>query len=518
MGLLNKTVIIRWNSRNKKWYESKGYVFTKMGEEFEISVDDLPNGSHTSVDCKCDGCEKYLTNIKWQYYKKQVKEDGKYYCKKCAMKVYGTENYRLSRLKNGKSFYQWCYDNISKDELNKILLRWDYDLNIKNGNVLTPKDVSYSSLGFNRKGYWFKCLDHPEHESELKSINNYTRGNRKINCTQCNSIANTHPHLIKLLVNKEDALKYSVWTRVKLLTKCPDCGYEKDISISNYINHGFGCPRCSDGIPYPEKFMLSILEQLLDKDFQVQLNKTTFKWCDTYIYDFYIGRVNCIIETHGLQHYEKEHGNWDSLHSIQQNDDNKEHVAKHNGIENYIIIDCRKSELEWIKNSVMNRNPTRPNQPSLAELLNFNEKDVDWLKCHEYACSSLVKTVCDLWNSGIKDTLIIANILKTHRATITKYLKQGTELSWCIPPYCPNKCKFKQVMCLTTGQIWESQTEAGKQYNMSTSSISACCKGKANYAGKHPITNEPLKWQYYDEYIKSNPIPHTYNDQEIKIS
>ena len=113
-----------------------------------------------------------------------------------------------TKLKNGKSFYDWCYENLSKEEADKIMERWDYDLNInKYGEQLSPKDISYGSMGFDKKGYWFKCLDYSEHKSELKNTKGFTRGqNGSLNCDQCNTIIITHPHLIKYLVDKK--LKY----------------------------------------------------------------------------------------------------------------------------------------------------------------------------------------------------------------------------------------------------------------------------------------------------------------------
>ena len=38
--------------------------------------------------------------------------------------------------------------------------------------------------------------------------------------------------------------------------------------------------------------------------------------------------------------------------------------------------------------------------------------------------------------------------------------------------------------------------------DVNKSNIYDCCSGKNNSAGKHPITKEPLKWMYYDDYKK----------------
>lgn len=207
---------------------------------------------------QCDGCEEILPNIYWQNYLNHIKDDGKYYCKICFMK-----------LQNHKSFYDWCYENLSKEEANKIMTRWDYDKNIKNNIKLTPKDIIFSSNGLNKKGYWFKCLDHPEHESELKHIDNLTGDKRNIkrqkniNCNQCNTILITHPHLIKYLINKinkKDTIKYSYGSKKKILIKCPFCNYEKKLDFNTLSDQGFSCPKCSDGISYPEKFIFNVLE------------------------------------------------------------------------------------------------------------------------------------------------------------------------------------------------------------------------------------------------------------------
>ena len=410
-----------------------------------------------------------------------------------------------TKLKNGKSFYDWCYENLSKEEADKIMERWDYDLNInKYGEQLSPKDISYGSMGFDKKGYWFKCLDYSEHKSELKNTKGFTRGqNGSLNCDQCNTIIITHPHLIKYLINKKDGYKYSTGSNEKIPMKCPDCGYKKLISPNVLNRQGFSCNRCSDGKSFCEKFMFSFLEQLLNNNFQTQLTKITFSWCDKYKYDFYVDNINCIIETHGLQHYKegfnriktsKKHIK--TLKEVQENDIMKERLANINNIKNYIILDCRYSTSEYIKKSIM--------ESVLPKLLNFKENDIDWNKCNEFAFNSLVKKASELWNNGIKSTFQIGKILKMHKTTIIRYLKQGAKIGWCdydsSTALLNKKYNYKIVICLNTGEIFNSIVEASKKYN--TTTISQYCNGKTKYAGKHPATNENLKWMYYDEYIK----------------
>ena len=519
MGLISTEAEVVLGGRNIKWFEDKGYEIPKitnkkgkerfdLGAKILVKVEDLQDGSKTFVDVQCDHCGEILTNKKWCDYKKCVHEDGKYYCMKCALLLYGNENRRKSVLKTSKSFEQACYDNLSREYADEILERWDYELNIdKYGVVLAPKDVSFSSNGLNNKGYWFKCLKHPEHGSEQKNISNFLRSGHKgsIDCKKCISISVTHPELIGLLVNKEDALKYSVGSGEKVLMRCPECGYEKGIVIPNLLRQGFGCPRCSDGKSYPSKFIFSLFEQL-NLDFEIELSKLTFKWCGSYRYDIYIKNNNSVVEVNGIHHYKEVDGWTMSLSEVQENDRQKEELALNNGVNNYIIIDARESELEWIKYNIINSD--------LPKLLNFKEEDIDWIRCHEFACSSLVKLACEEWNNGLRNATKIAEKLRLGRKTVRGYLKQGVQLGIC--DYDP-KIEAENVLisnhanasikvyCITTGEVFNSQSEAARKYNIHSNNINVCLRDKKNhkYAGKLEDGTR-LSWMYYENYLELN--------------
>ena len=234
-------------------------ITRKNGEV--VKVEDLDANSKANVEIKCDACDKKLTNVKWVDYKKCVKEDGRYYCINCAKAGY----------KKWISFFELCYLNLSKEETDRILARWDYEKNIdRDGNPISPKDISHGS----NKLCWFKCLKHQEHISEQKNINTFTSGKQSnINCHQCNSISITHPHKLNYLVNKEDGLKYSIGSRKKILLRRPECGCEKEKNIYDWLTKGLGC-QCSDGMSYPNKFMFGFLKQIMHlkkiKDFETE--------------------------------------------------------------------------------------------------------------------------------------------------------------------------------------------------------------------------------------------------------
>jgi len=520
--LITKTVNIKWCYKTKKWYEEQGYIFTKWNDEFEVKVEDLICGANAYVNVTCD-CESCTTPIikpvRWCDYLKCVKEDGKYYCRKCAIGLFANENARKTKLKNGLSFYQWCYDNLSKEDADKILARWDYEK-----NRLSPKDVSFSSVGENRKGYWFKCLEHQNHESEQRSISSFTSDkNRNLKCSQCYVLAMTHPELAKYLVNKEDIYKYSFGSNEKIPMKCPECGHEKLMKIPRLLRQGFGCPKCGDGISYPEKFMYNILEQI--QELNIIENFQTEKTFDWLIYEFkgklrkgrldFYYKVNGMaygIETDGGFHTKDNGMSGQTKEESKYIDDEKDRLCKEHDIE-VIRIDCTESNLEWIKNNVM--------KSELPKILNFVEGNIDWLKCQEFACNSLVKVACNLWNNGIDNTLEIANELKVGRSTATKYLNKGSLLGWC--SYDPkeeteknhgSEKHCKQVICLNTKEIFSSLKEACIKFNIRSSNMTYCCSNeyKAKTAGKDPNTGDDLLWMYYDEYIVKNKISGWFED------
>lgn len=194
MGLITEEIEVLVSGNNIKWYEEKGYFILKEPDKqgrirvpkntkLLVKVRDLKVNSTTRIMVKCDNCGLEM-NRTYSDYNKYLKEDGKYYCNKCATKLFSTGKAQKTKLKKTKSFEEWCYDNLSKEEANEIMLRWDIDK-----NKVLPSEVSFST----GKNYYLKCLKHTNHESELKNINGFITLMRKnnttdiLNCNQCGS-------------------------------------------------------------------------------------------------------------------------------------------------------------------------------------------------------------------------------------------------------------------------------------------------------------------------------------------
>lgn len=132
--LISKTAIVKWNSRNKKIYEDKGYVFTKMGEDVEVSIEDLTSSSKAKVQVMCDFCKDKIVEKTYQNYLKQHHEVYGDCCSKCqplknklcCLDKYGVDNgSKTESAKNKiKQTFQQKYDvdNIAQlDSVRKVL-------------------------------------------------------------------------------------------------------------------------------------------------------------------------------------------------------------------------------------------------------------------------------------------------------------------------------------------------------------------------------------------------------------
>ena len=239
-----------------------------------------------------------------------------------------------------------------------------------------------------------------------------------------NTIWDTDRWMCNLGLSEEDAKTHTKCSMDKVFVICPKCNKKKKITISNIYNYKSICCVCGDGVSYPEKFMMSVLDQL-GIEYIFQLTKTTFDWCGKYKYDFYIPSINTIIETHGGQHYED--CTWSKAEDVQENDRIKYELALQNGIKDggYIVIDCRYSDKEWVKNNILSS--------KLNELFDL-KKRINWNECEEFALkSNTVKEVCEYWSrkEDWKTTKTLVEIFGLSRDTIIDYLKKGAELGWC---------------------------------------------------------------------------------------
>lgn len=383
------------------------------------------------------------------------------------------------------NFYSGNIGNILGLKTSRFYYKIDDIVNTKSGKIriLNTIYIKRKNNIDKDKAYKVECLlcKHPNGDNYTYEVRE-TDLKRNIGCPCCsntsvvkgiNDVHTTHKHILEYFVNIEDSYKYSYGNANKIELKCPICGTVKLISLNTLTKSGLGCV-CSDGFSYPSKFTFNILKQL-DLKF---ITEYAPKWAKSKRYDFNVSS-SLLIEVNGLQHYEENNRkNARTLEEEIENDIIKKQLALNNGFdeEHYISIDCRESDLEWIKNSILKSN--------LAKI--YDLSIINWDKANEFALSNLVKVACDYWNNGIKTTKEIAKIMDIDKNTVCRYLKQGVEASWC--DYNPKeesiKNKCKKIICKENGRIFKSIVECSKQsldvfgVNMIPTGICAVCNGK----------------------------------------
>lgn len=445
------------------------------------------------------------------------------------------ENKRIE-LKYNNTIYKISYCGFANCRFRNIIYGITKEFKIEIGThykdtkrdiIITDREyrIVHYKNGNKHNQKWYKYTCNKCGWTEGRILETSLLGKQKGGCSACcnknptpvlgiNTIWDTDRWMCDLGVSEEDAKTHTHSSGDKIEVTCSDCGRKKEIVVDTvYRNKTIGCC-CSDNSFFPEKLMISVLEQL-KINFETQLTKTKFKWCDKYKYDFYfeLNNEKFICEVNGLQHYGRGFSSVGgrTLEEEQENDKLKKELALQNGIkpENYIVIDCRKSTLEWIRdndNGILNS--------KLAELFDLN--DINWIKAEEFALSNRVKEVCDLWNSGIKDIKKLVKIMQSSKATIVKWLKKGNELNWCsYETLFYNSFELKKnnkghsclkppkkVICITTNKIFDSITEASRYYNCSDSGISKNIYKKNNFCGKL-CDGTKLKWMDFEQYKNS---------------
>ena len=372
----------------------------------------------------------------------------------------------------------------------------------KNGD-LTPDNFT---CGSGQKVWWLCELGHEwetaisDRSKEKGTSCPYCNKNNPKVLKGFNDLWTVNKKLASMLLNPEDGYIHTDGSNNKVNWKCPDCGKTiKNKAISKVKERGLSCNYCSDGIKYPEKVMLCLLEEL-GINFYHDKN---MEWSNNKRYDLFIPQLNIIIEMHGKQHYDSPFGGvrGKSVKQEQENDEYKYELALKNGVSYYFSIDCRVSDFEYIKNSILCN--------ELVNHLDFT--NINWDAVFEKSLKSKVFEVCDIYNKINIEQKELSKISGLSDATVRRYLKIGAKLG--ITNYTPNsernkrnsvKWMQKEIIQLDLKNnfiaSFSSISLAGKSLGKKNySSISACCKGKAKTAFGY-------RWMYKKAYEENKQI------------
>ena len=164
--LITKTVKVKWNPKNREWYESKGYIYTKHNAEFDVNIEDITKGSHVEVEIVCDYClENELSTVvkkQWKRYVKDnlnsvVKKDCCASCqpiktKECNLINFGVENkmelpeikekQKNTIMKNYGVEHNMKNKNVRQKAIDTFVLKYGVDNPMKNKDVIKKSNQS----------------------------------------------------------------------------------------------------------------------------------------------------------------------------------------------------------------------------------------------------------------------------------------------------------------------------------------------------------------------------------------
>lgn len=371
--------------------------------------------------------------------------------------------------------------------MGKSLTNKEFLQKLKNLNIKYIPLEEYK--GFRVSIKWM-CCENYKHIFEAKPCDIYSS---RCNCPYCShrkvfvgetDMWTTNQELASMLANPNDGYKYFANGSQELDWICPTCkSIVKNKRINDVSTNGLPCQNCSDGMSFCEKFIYELFIQL-KYDF---IFDKTISWSNGKRYDFYIPTMNLIVEAHGLQHYEKSFMNYSNTkrksRTIDEEIDNdiyKKDLALSNGIKYYIQLDCKESNLDYIKNSVLN-----------SELNNlFDLSVIDWNKCYKATLTSNIVLCANLWNNGMKNTKDIADYTGIHICSVISNLKKAAIIGMCdyVVNYKKNQKRYKKVLCVETQKVYECVNDVKKD-GYSESYISNCCNNKCE-------TAYGLHWQF----------------------
>lgn len=311
MLIENQTVQMIWATRNKRMYMQKGYTFTKLGDTFEVRVEDLSKGSKAKIKVKCDYCGKII-NVIWGDYLRC--KDNEYACKKCRQRKTSDKNLFVRQEYLYSSALNFCKS--------------------KGYTFLTKiNDIKNSETRV-----YYECLKHGVHNSKIYSLllgfgcpkcaYEEKGANRRLSIEQIDEEISQYGGI---WVNKDE---YQGWRIKNLIILCPICGKPFTTSYNSYVKRGGQfCSECSKCKSKGEKTISIFLE----KNNILFVTEHRFEDCrDKYSlpFDFYLPDLNVCIEFHGIQHYEpvNHFGGNTTFARQKKHDDIKSNYCKNNNI------------------------------------------------------------------------------------------------------------------------------------------------------------------------------------------
>lgn len=270
----------RWNNYIKRWYEDKGYIFTKRNDCFNVKIKDLPTNSKTRINPCCDYCGK-IYETSYAVYLQGHKIINKDCCPHCTGKKTSEVTWHKRAMKYMSEAQKRC------EELGYVLItpveeytsvKMKIKIDIGNNNI---QEVYLDNL---LKGH--DCL-----------VNSYENRNyKRLSKEEINKVITACGDE---WLNSEE---YTNCTERQLKIKCK-CGNVFQTSFVNFSRAGINrCPTCTKKISKGELLIKHILHEYnIMYIYQYRFDDCKDK--RTLPFDFYLPDYNSCIEFDGQYHF-----------------------------------------------------------------------------------------------------------------------------------------------------------------------------------------------------------------------
>lgn len=377
-----------------------------------------------------------------------------------------------------------------KDEIETVLQTFVVD------EVLDNQGITY-----NCRCTSCKCISNlTEQELFAKTPCKYCRGFKMLEGES--DLGITHPEVAALLLDKQLAREVTKKTPLYTGWLCPTCGLEIfNKQIKSVAQNGLSCIYCAPSYSFGAKFIFACLWQL-DLDVAYEYSPT---WARGKRYDLYVASDKLIVEVHGMHHYQDVYTS--TSHEVTVISDTfKREIALGNDINNYIELDCRYSEHEWLEKQVR--------RSSLASLYDLSK--VDFRLCLLFALGKVGERICHLWENGLSIAEITREV-QEKRSYVRTAMVRGAAISLCsytaeMGTQRGQDTQKKKVVLMTTGETFMGLNEVAKLFKLNSNTLARTC-AVGGYLGHDKRTGIQYQWGYEADYLSGvHIVARKYHD------
>lgn len=311
----NQMVQVKWSGSNKKWYVSKGYTYTKLGDIVNVEFKDLQKGSNAKIKVVCDICGKEYERSMKQYNNRPDKTIC--ICKDCKAKKLNMD----SRIERAEKQFNAIIEVCNQKDYELLMSKSEFI--DKYVNIDTHID--------------FLCR---KHGKQNLTIREFLRAKRCHLCSR-EELGNDRRHTSEYIKSVIESYNGNKWLNPEeyigalvknLKIKCGLCGQVYITSFNAYSTDSTSQRKCFSCSCRESKGEVIIRNFLEDNNIFFEREKL-FNDCrdiKPLPFDFYLPNYNLCIEFDGQHHFENR--GFGNLEVTKRHDEMKNQYCKEHNI------------------------------------------------------------------------------------------------------------------------------------------------------------------------------------------